>query len=117
MKRGPKPGAAAEKKAAAAALVAVAVAASAAPADIHASPAAPAAQEQQVAAQVETPGRAPSRDPLQRSRDIGTMPVAELKAYAKQIGVRQRDIDELTEDRLRQNCMLTVNALVEAYTE
>ena len=111
MKRGPKPGAAAAKKAAAAALVAVA--ASAVPADI---PAAPAAQEQ-AASQIETAGRAPSRDPLQRSRDIGTMPVAELKAYAKQIGVRQRDIDELTEDRLRQNCMLTVNALVEAYTE
>ena len=57
------------------------------------------------------------RDPLQRSREIRTMPVAELKHYAKQIGVRQRDIDELTEDRLRQNCMLTVAALVEAYTE
>ena len=57
------------------------------------------------------------RDPLQRGREIRTMPVAELKDYAKQIGVRQRDIDELTEDRLRQNCMLTVAALVEAYTE
>ena len=57
------------------------------------------------------------RDPLQRGREIRTMPVAELKHYAKQIGLRQRDIDELTEDRLRQNCMLTVAALVEAYTE
>lgn len=57
------------------------------------------------------------KDPLQRAREIRTMPMADLKDYAKQIGVRQRDIDELTEDRLRQNCMLTVAALVEAYTE
>ena len=71
------------------------------------------------AAAAETPMPLPSmhRDPLQRGREIRTMPVAELKHYAKQIGVRQRDIDELTEDRLRQNCMLTVAALVEAYTE
>ena len=109
MKRGPKPGAAAAKKAAAAALVAVA--ASVSPAVAAALP------EIQTAAQREPVAPAPSRDPLQRSRDIGTMTGADLKAYAKQIGVRQRDIDELTEDRLRQNCMLTVNALVEAYTE
>ena len=112
MKRGPKPGAAAEKKAIAAALVAMA--ASAVPAETISAPAA----ELQPAAQVTQPAEQPRRfDPLQRSRHIGTMPVAELKAYAKQIGVRQRDIDELTDDRLRQNCMLTVNALVEAYTE
>lgn len=55
------------------------------------------------------------RDPLQRSREIRTMGHEELRAYARQIGVRRRDIDELTEDRLRQNCMLTVAALVEAY--
>jgi hypothetical protein len=42
---------------------------------------------------------------------------AELRLYAKQIGIRQRDIDELTIDRLRQNCMLTVASLIEAYTE
>ena len=56
-------------------------------------------------------------DPLQRSRDIATMPHDELRTYAKQIGVRARDIEDLTETRLRQNCMLTVTALVEAYTE
>ncbi len=55
------------------------------------------------------------RDPLQRSREIRTMGHEELRAYARQIGVRRRDIDELTEVRLRQNCMLTVAALVEAY--
>ena len=56
-----------------------------------------------------------SRDSLQRSRDIGRMDHDELRAYAKQIGIRQRDIDDLTLDRLRQNCMLTVASLIEAY--
>lgn len=59
----------------------------------------------------------PHRDPLQRSREIATMDHDELRAYAKQIGVRPRDIEELSIDRLRQNCMLTVASLVEAYTE
>lgn len=57
------------------------------------------------------------KDPLQRSRQIRTMPLAELRQYAKQVGVRQRDIDELSEDRLRQNCELTVRSLLEAMTE
>ena len=61
--------------------------------------------------------RAAHRDPLERSRDIKTMEGDTLKAYAKQIGVRQRDIDELSPDRLRQNCMLTVSSLIEALTE
>lgn len=59
----------------------------------------------------------PHRDPLQRSRQIATMPHDELRDYARQIGVRQRDIDDLSLDRLRQNCMLTVARLVEAYME
>ena len=58
-----------------------------------------------------------NKDPLQKSRDIKTMPPAELKDYAKQIGVRSRDIEELTIDRLRQNCMLTVASLLAAYTD
>lgn len=57
------------------------------------------------------------KDPLQRAREIRTMEHPELRLYAKQIGVRQRDIDELSIDRLRQNCMLTVASLIEAYTE
>lgn len=58
-----------------------------------------------------------SRDPLQRARQINGMPTDELMAYAKQVGVPQRDIDGLSLDRLRQNCHLTVARLVEAYTE
>ena len=67
------------------------------------------------AAEESTP--AVHKDPLQRSREIRTMDHPELRLYAKQIGIRQRDIDELTVDRLRQNCALTVASLVEAYTE
>ncbi len=29
---------------------------------------------------------------------------AELKAYARSLGITQRDVDGLSEDRLRQNC-------------
>ena len=58
-----------------------------------------------------------SRDPLQRSRQIVRMDHDELRAYGKQIGVPQRDIEHLTLDRLRQNCALTVASLIEAYME
>lgn len=27
-----------------------------------------------------------------------------LKAFARRVGIKQRDVDNLTEDRLRQNC-------------
>lgn len=56
-------------------------------------------------------------DPLQRSRFIRSMEGAELKEYAAQVGVRKLDIDSLTDDRLRQNCMHKVASLVEALTE
>lgn len=36
-----------------------------------------------------------------------------LKRYAKQVGVQQRDIDGLTEDRLRQNCKAMIYAAME----
>lgn len=102
--RGPKPG----HKRAQHLLVAAAAAASAVVA-------APPAAIQAAVAEVAPP--AVHRDPLQRAREIRTMEHAELRLYAKQIGIRQRDIDELTVDRLRQNCALTVASLVEAYTE
>lgn len=59
----------------------------------------------------------PHKDPLARSKDIKGMSHDELRVYGKQIGVRQRDIDELSEDRLRQNCHLTVASLLEALME
>lgn len=36
-----------------------------------------------------------------------------LKRYARQVGVMQRDIDGLSEDRLRQNCKAMIFAAME----
>lgn len=36
-----------------------------------------------------------------------------LKRYARQIGIQQRDVDNLTEDRLRQNCKAMIFAAME----
>jgi isopenicillin N synthase-like dioxygenase len=70
-------------------------------------PSAPKVQEQQ-------PAQAPAAvaavaEPQQFTRDdfrkpIGDMSGALLKAFARSIGIKQRDVDGLTEDRLRQNC-------------
>lgn len=37
-------------------------------------------------------------------KPIATMSGALLKAFARHVGVKQRDVDNLSEDRLRQNC-------------
>lgn len=37
-------------------------------------------------------------------RSVDDMSGQLLKAYARKIGISQRDVDGLTEDRLRQNC-------------
>ncbi|MBC3906210.1 hypothetical protein [Undibacterium umbellatum] len=39
-----------------------------------------------------------------RPRSVDAMSHVQLKEYAAEIGIQQRDIDGLTEDRLRQNC-------------
>jgi hypothetical protein len=36
-----------------------------------------------------------------------------LRAYARRIGIKQRDVDGLTEDRLRQNCKASLLAQLE----
>lgn len=54
-----------------------------------------------------------SKDPLQRHRNMATMSEAELRMYAKQIGVSRRDADCLAPDRLRQNCMTVLTSLIE----
>lgn len=41
-------------------------------------------------------------------RPIDDMGGALLRAYARHIGIQQRDVDGLTEDRLRQNCKARV---------
>lgn len=74
-----------------------------------AAPAAPA----QLGAVLTTPVVAladkPQAEP-QFSADDFRKPIADmdgalLRAFARRIGIQQRDVDGLTEDRLRQNCI------------
>lgn len=53
------------------------------------------------------------RDALQRHRNVATMPEAELRQYALQVGVSRRDAETLEVGRLRQNCVLVLHALIE----
>lgn len=53
------------------------------------------------------------RDPLQRGRNVDTMPEAELRTYARQIGITLRDAQGLAVDRLRQNCKARLLELIE----
>lgn len=43
-----------------------------------------------------------------KNKSVDLMAGDELKAYAKKVGISQRDIDGLTEDRLRQNCKVRI---------
>lgn len=60
-----------------------------------------------VAAPIATPAPAEDRRPWQ-SRDVDALAGDELRAYARRIGIYQRDCEGLTEDRLRQNCKLFI---------
>lgn len=46
-------------------------------------------------------------------KPIADMRGALLKAFARHVGVSQRDVDRLTEDRLRQNCTVMQMAALE----
>jgi isopenicillin N synthase-like dioxygenase len=46
-------------------------------------------------------------------RPIDEMSGALLKAFARKVGIKQRDVDGLTEDRLRQNCKVMQLAALE----
>lgn len=46
-------------------------------------------------------------------KPIDDMDVPLLKAYARSIGIMQRDVDGLTEDRLRQNCKARAMQIIE----
>ena len=100
-KRGPKPGAKRVLVDAGVGLaVAVAQAAAAAPLPAQAQPEAAPAVE--------------SRDSLQRGRNIDTMPEVELRRYARQLGITQRDAEGLSVERLRQNCTAQLYELIDA---
>lgn len=52
-------------------------------------------------------------DAQKNPRSIDDMEGAALKEYARSIGISQRDVDGLTESRLRQNCKARVFAAIE----
>lgn len=54
-----------------------------------------------------------SKDSLQRGRNIDRMPEPELRRYARQIGISQRDAEGLSVERLRQNCTAQLYELIE----
>lgn len=62
---------------------------------------------------VEVPAEPASADPLEPNRNMETMDEAQLRSYALQIGVNRRDAAELPVSRLKQNCMLVLNDLIE----
>lgn len=73
-----------------------------------ARPSVPKGQAAQIAT-VSAVAPAPAAVPQQFTREDFRKPIADmsgalLKAFARSIGVMQRDIDGLSEDRLRQNC-------------
>lgn len=63
-----------------------------------------------VAATPTPEGRVPvtfgSLDVLRRGNNVKEMSGQSLKDYARILGILPRDIDFLTEERLRQNCLL-----------
>lgn len=71
-----------------------------------AAPAAPPAAAPEVAATPPTPDESSWR-PL-GSLDVDSLAGEALKAYARRAGLREADIDFLTEDRLRQNVKLAI---------
>lgn len=58
---------------------------------------------------------APEPTPYYRTKriNIDTVGFDELKLYANTIGILKRDIDSLTEARLRQNCKARVFQMME----
>ena len=52
-----------------------------------------------------------------KSRDIDSMPIDELRVYARQIGMTRRDAEELAEHRLRAGAKSFLAEYFEALTE
>lgn len=61
----------------------------------------------------EVPSEKVSELEPKKSNSVDDMSGDELKAYAAKVGVSQRDIDGLTEDRLRQNCKARIFSAME----
>lgn len=109
-KPGPKPG---FKRAAAAAVASTAIAAAAASSAQPVAPDPPPEPDPRPEPEARPATQTRFPDPLQRHRDIDSMPEAELRAYARQIGMTPRDANTLSVERLRYNAKHHVIALIE----
>jgi len=113
-RRGPAPG---WKKAKAAALAAAAVASVPVPVAAETTPEAQAATAPAAApatAQDERQAGLGFGNSLERGRRLDLMNEPELRAYARQIGISQRDAEGLSVERLRQNCSAQLYELIDA---
>lgn len=52
-----------------------------------------------------------------KSRDIDSLPVDDLRVYAREIGMTNRDCDELSEARLRAGCRAHLSRHFDELTE
>lgn len=111
-KRGPKPRDALAAVAAVAVNAAVAVAPPPAPPEVVAA----VAPQTDIAPdpQADSPRGPGFGDSLKRGQRLDLMDEAELRAYARTIGISPRDCDGLTVERLRQNCTAHLYELIDA---
>lgn len=113
-KRGPKPAQVAHHAATALAAAVVAHAAAATPAEPVQRPAPAAEQQPEPAPVVESPRGPGFGDSLKRGQRLDLMNEAELRAYARTIGISPRDCEGLAVERLRQNCTAHLYELIDA---
>lgn len=48
------------------------------------------------------------------SRSVSDMSGEELKAHARKMGIAERDVQGLSESRLRQNCMVMIQEVLDS---
>ena len=70
-----------------------------------------------VAARVAPPAESVRHDGPLKSVDIASLTGQALKDYATRLGLPKRDVENLTEDRLRQNAVMFVHNHIELLTE
>jgi hypothetical protein len=75
-----------------------------------------AAQQPQAAPADPAPVRQPVRfDPLRKGVRMHEMTRDELADYARGLGIVERDVIGLTDERLRQNCAIRLHDLIEEH--
>lgn len=57
---------------------------------------------------------APSGAGFAVSRSVNDMTGDDLKAYARKVGIAERDVQGLSEMRLRQNCLAMVHEVLDS---